>query len=688
MDTGAPNPKEYREVPGWVSYDERQKLEISNDLGILDKSELAVFLAVAEYSDKYKTTYLPLQEFYKYLYEYGLRTNTNALKVEDNIVSLLRKVYYYLHKKGYCRSDVRDNKITGIILLDPQSLKPEEVQNLINKLKNEYVEIKKDYDKPFIMGSYIPKSGLSSKVLSVVTIRELNQQKINELSRGAPLIKVLFPSNNDIIVLSDDLPQLMDIAFDKLKKHLSRNRDLSMLVLSKLKQQFQSLASVNKIDPILKDNTFDPKLWAALAAEIMDMSLSGEKGSSLYQSSEIIKFMSIISSDEIQKRSHTDKSMDILLKIMEAYAVPFSKSQILQLREKHAYLKLHSERDYIDLVNRFIKAYTVSESIDVPPRILRIKNGEEPKYLHRSHVMPNFFDKLDSIAYELKREFKDRMDQEGEVFLRDPMMRNPDIFDKYVSDYFHKKDPLIVQVVEDPDTLYSFLSFYGKNNPAINAQISRFFYSPTRENEVPHRKSLDEILLISWEKMLNEAKKQIPFIYRIPILGFLMKMLTGFGRYMDKAVEHQLDEKKKQPKLSQLLTVQKKRKPEAAENKKAVPVIQKDKEKARILKEQMISLQQKLIGNKDPDEMLAYFESKWNHTINPEARKENINMVKTKIHHRLGFIKNISADIIKRETTDMMKTEGSFKKVADTESLKNYIALYMIKHYLADKKDQ
>ncbi|MGA2141797.1 MAG: hypothetical protein ABSG94_05175, partial [Brevinematales bacterium] len=60
MEAGAPDPKIYRDIPGWVSYDERQKLEISNDLGIMDKNELAVFLAIAEYSDKYKTAYIPL----------------------------------------------------------------------------------------------------------------------------------------------------------------------------------------------------------------------------------------------------------------------------------------------------------------------------------------------------------------------------------------------------------------------------------------------------------------------------------------------------------------------------------------------------------------------------------------------------------------------------------------------------
>lgn len=32
MESSASIQKEYRDIPGWVSYDERQKLEISNDL--------------------------------------------------------------------------------------------------------------------------------------------------------------------------------------------------------------------------------------------------------------------------------------------------------------------------------------------------------------------------------------------------------------------------------------------------------------------------------------------------------------------------------------------------------------------------------------------------------------------------------------------------------------------------------
>ena len=683
MESSASIQKEYRDIPGWVSYDERQKLEISNDLGIMDKNELAVFLAIAEYSDKYKTAYIPLQEFYKYLYEYGLRTNTNALKVEDNIVSLLRKVYYYLHKKNYCRSDVKDNKITALILFDPQTLKPEEVQALINKLKNEYIIIKKDAEKPFITGDFIPKTGLSSKVLSVISIRELTQQKINELSKGAPLVKIIFPSNNDIIVLSEDLPFLVELAFDKLRKHLTRNHDMAMLLLSKLKQQFQSLASVNKMDAILKSNTVDPNLWAALAAEIMNMSLFNEKTSTIFESSEIIKYMSIIKSDEIQKKTHSDKSLEVLLKIMESYPLLFSKAQLLQLREKHAYLRLHSERDYIDLVNDLIKKYTVSESIDVPPRIVKVKEGEEQKFIYRSHILPNFFEKLDSIAYDLKKQLNDRMDKEKEAILKDPLIRNPDLFDNFVNDYFHKKDPVVVQVVEEPELLYSLLKFYGKNYPKVLSRIDRFFYSPTRDDEVPHMKSLGDILLISWDKILRDVNNRIPFIYRIPILGFILKLLSGFGKYMDKAVENQLYEKKNQPKLSQLLAA-KKDKPKNIEKKEAPDQGSiKEKQKIKMIKEQMLTLQQKLIGGKNLDDMLTYFESKWNHTINPEARQENINMVKTKIQHRLGFIKQVTADIVKRETNDMMKTESTFKKVADIESLKNYISLFMIKYYLS-----
>ncbi len=683
METGAPNPKEYMEIPGWVSYDERQKLEISNDLGIFDKNELAVFFAVAEYADKYKTSYLPLQNFYKYLYEYGLRTNVNALKVEDNIVALLRKVYYYLHRKNYCKSEMNDNKITAIILLDPQSLKPEEVQSLLQRLKREYEPIKEDYDKPFITGDYVPKSGLSSKVITVISIRELSQQRIAELIKGPPLTKIVFPSNNDIILLTEDLPYLLDLAFDKLKKHLSKNRDVSMLVLSKLKQQFQSLATVNKMDSIIRSSNIDPKLWASLATEIVNMSLSSEKASSIFQSSEIVKYMSILKSDEIQKKSHSDKSIEVLLKIMETYPLPFSKSQLLQMREKHAYLKLHSERDYIDLVNYFIKNYSSAEAVDVPPLLLPVKVGEEQKYLHRNHFLTNFFEKLDSISYEIKKQFNDKMDQKKEAFLKDPLMRNPDVFDNYVEEYFRKQDPMIVQFIENPSLLYSLLLFYGKNESRISSEISRFFYSPARENEAPHRRNISDILLISWEKMLKEARNRVPFIYKIPFIGLLLKWLKGFGKYMDKAVENQLQEKKKQPKLSQLLVVKKKIKAKPAQEQKEVPNVQeeKEKQKAKMIQEQMISLQKKLIGNKNPDEMLAYFEGKWNRTINPEARQENVEMIKTKIQHRLGFMKKITADTVRKEMSDMMRTEPVFKKVSDIESLKKYILLFMTKYY-------
>jgi len=691
MDKESPvNNEQYRDVPAWVSYEEKQKIEISNDLGMFDKNELAVFFAISEYADKYKTSYLPLQHLYKYLYEYGLKMNINSLKVEDNIVNLLRKVYFYLHRKNYCASEMKDNKITAIILTDPQSLKPEEIEALVFRLKKEYEQIKEDAEKPFPIGDSIPKSGLSSKVVNIVSIRELTNQKINAFTNKAPLTKILFPSNNDIVFPTDELSQLYEIAFNKLKKLLLRNRDIGMLVLSKIKQRYSSLSHIRHIEDVINSDNIDSNFWISFTTELIESALPAEKEEAIYQCAEIVKYLSILKGEEGQKKGNLEKSTEIILKVMETYPIQFSKSQILKLREKHPYLKLLSERDYIDLVNNIVKTKTVPESVDVPPALIPIKVGEDFRYLHRENFPTLFFDKIDSIAYEIKKELNEKMDKEKEAFLKNPIMKNPELFYNYVEEYFSKQDPFIVQTVENKPLLYSLLVYFGRKNKDIEQQINRFFYPPSAENEVPRSRMISDVLLISWEKIVKEVKLRTPIIFKIPLIGLILKLLMGFGRYMGKAVESQLEEKKRRDSLmdKEIKEIKEKKKEDKFKRNKKEEMPKKAisaEEKEKLHKQQILSFQKQLIGDRDPKEMLAYYESRWNRVLNAEARSANVEFVRAKIKNRLGFLKSITPEVIKEETANLIKTETVFKKISDLDSLKRYIALYMAYYYLNKK---
>jgi hypothetical protein len=686
----AVNPK-YKDIPLWVTYEERQKIDILNDLGLLDKNELAVFFALTEYAQKYQSCYLPLQGIYKYVYDYGLRNNNNILKIETNIVNLIKKVYFAMHKKKYAAAESNNNTIVAIILQDPNSLNKDEIDNLLNKLRNEYYNMSDDVAKPFPSGDYIPKSGISGKVLNIVSIKDLTNQKVRDLEQAGVITKILFPSGMEVAAPTEELRRIYDTALDKIMRHLQKAPDFSRLMIIRLKQQYPSATSINFTEDLIKYAENKPQFLVALATEVLNNIQNSEKEKGVRQSAEIIKFMAIQQSEIEQKKTHNEKSYEIILKIMENYPVAFTKGQLLQLREKHTYLKLYSERDYIELVNAFIQSYSTAESDSTPPLIIALKSASEPRYLHRTHFSKLFFDKIDSISYEIKKNITDRYNETSGINpSKDPLINSQAEFESFVDDYFSKQDPVVVQLMANPPMLYNLIRFAAAGNPSYSGQAERFFDTlSTYGNPVRH--PLCDILNLNRPKLLKELKHFSPASQRMSLIGRLLHWLFGFGSRMEKVMEKQIEERKKLSQTAHDIMVKQaqEKAAQAKKEKEQGKEIQKEstdkkakQEKILALKKQLENFRNQLAEGKDTATALSDFEKKWNHVINPQAREDNLRLVKSKVTIRLKFIKTPTPETIQKEINDIMKIEGVFESIHDRVSLRNYITLLMVDYFL------
>ncbi len=676
----------YKDVPEWVSYEEKRKIEILNEVGIFDKNEMALFFALTEYSEKYQTSYLPFKNLYRFIYDYGLKVNNNALKVEENIVNLLKKIYTPLHKKNYCLVDNQNNKIVAFILTNPKALDYDQIKNIIEKLKKEYQDMNQDERKPFPGGSYIPPSGLSAKFLNIVSIKNLSTQKITELEQAGPITKILLSNSNDFFIATEDLPTLLQKAFEKVKKFLLRSRETGSLIIVKLKRQYPSMTNINKPEDLTRIDINRPQFWASVCGEILSYVQSDAKEKVIAQSAEIVEYLSIIQGEQNQRQSHDDKSLEVTLKIMETYPILFSKKQLLQLREKHPYLKLYSERDYIDFVNRFINYASDTREDGVPPMIIPLNIKGEIKYIHRQHFFHTFFDKIDSLSYQIKKELLEKSKIEPISFMENPILRSQESFDKYIGEVFQKEDEMIVQILQNSDLLYRLMRFSAEKEPSLTGQIDRFFYPALHGNAVPAKKPLSEILQLDWNKILKDARANIPLTYRISFLRAIMKWFKGFGRSMEKAIDHQMIERQKMSRHSTPKVAHSK---EKAQEK---PLQSKEETNRKQKKEAMIkalqSYSKELLGQRDLQQTLSYYEAKWNLNLSQVAKQSNIEMVKEKILTRLRSVKNHSVETIKKETGDMMATEEIFHAVHDREALKSYIELYMTATVLQKEKKE
>jgi len=94
--------------------------------------------------------------------------------------------------------------------------------------------------------------------------------------------------------------------------------------------------------------------------------------------------------------------------------------------------------------------------------------------------------------------------------------------------------------------------------------------------------------------------------------------------------------------------------------------------------------EKELCEGRDVQSALNYYEEKWNHLLNNDARHEFVKVLNSRIISRSRFLKVPTPDIIRKETGDLLTTEDIFKNVRDKESLKNYILIAMTHMFLKD----
>jgi hypothetical protein len=264
------------------------------------------------------------------------------------------------------------------------------------------------------------------------------------------------------------------------------------------------------------------------------------------------------------------------------------------------------------------------------------------------------------------------------------------------------RHPDLISIFENPQLLFSLLVFEGGKDANIAKLMDRFFYPTVGRNDVPQLRTFAEILLIEREKLLKEARIRIPLAQRKSLFSMFLEWVRGFGksigRDIGRAVDTSLEQKKKAPRISEILQAGKENqdtsnaaKKTADQDQKAAakPVNKKlEMEKQIAFIRKLQDLQAEMIGKKDRREMMDYYDNRWNRTINKTAKEDNLKLVHGKILHRVKFLQTPSMEQIRKEASDMIRTDETLQKVYDMESLKNYILLYIIEYYTQKEEKQ
>ncbi len=669
----------YNFLPEWVTTRnclERQNLE--RDISLLNPHSISIFNAIIEYAEKYHSSYIPSDGLLKTIMEYGEKVKDVALKNQNTITEFLKPIYSFLVKNKYCIPELIEKKIVAIILKDPRSPTEEDIKNIVEVLKKEYEKCREEEKKPFPSIGEYSKFHFYPTELHIISLKEYVEKLSLPEDIDNPLIKILLPENVDIFIPTEIFKELYKIALAKIELYLSFSEN-SKLIFNKLKERFSNLKVLKDIKQIFPLDSNPSDLLASLATEVVGYIQSIEKDLALWESCQIIQSIAYKRGIESQKRILSQETFSMILKITEKIPSFFNRSVILKLRENYANFKLFSTEDFIRLTDEFLEKYS---SRDGSQPLIETVYHNEKIYIHRANFYKNLLNFLDKTFLELHKKMSSEYTHKAKIFLKEPFMRSESSFEEYVKNYLLSQGSFFVSFFHEPQYLYSILAYCESKNPEAKNATKRFFHNVNGKLVLKH---FSEILDLSHEKITKEAKLYLPFFEQFNIFEIIASIFKNLGKKVDKAVDSQLKARKEMPTLNELIKpVAKKTLPKPTTINHSDSKV-KQKQNNKIDTSRLETVKNEIIGNSSIEDMLSFYENRWNHVINPQTRKENLAYVKEKIASRLKLIKKPEYEIIKKEAEDLIETDKSLKSLSDQEALKKYIILVMIEYFLRKK---
>lgn len=663
--------------PEWIRADEARQIELAHSMGISSKDEVDLFVGICRYAEKYNTSQILLKPFYKELYTYAVQINNRNLQNEQQMLATLQEVYKTLYKNLYLSPIQENGKVIGFTLQDPRD-PANKIIPIIVSLRNALYLPAVSNPKPFPTRETLPPDVRTSEYVREVDIQTLSTGLVEEFKNQQDLIVVVkFPNETDMVVPAEDFASLPKIAWERLDRIFQTQPNMFALFVNKMRQIHKAtMPSIENVEQFFTWLQKDVSLLQAFCHQLI-ASADPKKENLLFQIGWILQAFTFLGKQAEKKEDFRKQAMHAILQIFERYAVPFSHRQVLGFREKSSVLRAFKENDYIDLVKEFLDTYTVPEKEGLPPAIFVFRLNGEVRYIHRSHFLRIFLDLLDSIALDIKQNLERQAEDRPSDFLRMPFMKTKELFVIYLQELVEEKNDMLADLLNNTPLLFQFLYYHVQKNAAIKPEALRFFENMDDISH-PVRRPLDEILRISYEDLVKLAEYNMPFNFVEFFLNVLVKPFQWFfglfGKKMDEAITKALAEKKE---MSEWLAATKSHKDKKQENYVSLSDVEKSTKNTKVNEESLADLIRSIAGREPVEEVLKNLGDKWNKTLSAEAKKDNFDLVHSKILSRLRFLKHIDASVVQHEISNIMRTEKFIEKIHNKDAFRAYITLWM-----------
>jgi len=663
--------------PDWIRADEARQIELAHSMGISSKDEVDCFVGICRYAEKYNTAQVLLKPLYKELFSYAVQINNRNLQNETQLMTVLQEVYKTLYKNLYLSPLQENGKVIGFTLQDPRDPANKLIPVMVS-LRNVLYLPAVSNPKPFPSRENLPPEVRTSEYVREVDIQALSTPLLEDITKASDHIVVLkFPNDTTVAVPADDMPSLPKIALERLDRIFQVQPNIFALFVNKMRQIHKATAPpIENVDQFFAWIQKDVSLMQSFCHQVIS-SVDPAKENLLFQIGWILQAFTFLRKQVDKKEDFRKNALRAILQIFERYAVPFSHRQILGFREKSSVLRAFKENDYIDLVKEFLDTYTVPEKEGLPPPIFVFRLNGEVRYIHRSHFLRIFLDMVDSLALQIKQDLEKQAEERPSEFLRMPFMKTRDLFGIYLQELLEEKNDMLSDFLNNTPLLFQFLYYHVQKNPALKSEALRFFEN-MEDPLHPIRRPLDEILRVSYEDLVALAENNMPLNLAEFFFNVLVKPFQWFfglfGKKMNDAITKALEEKKE---MSEWLSSARVRKNKKTDNYITLSDVQKSTQKTKVNEESLSDLIRSLIGREPIEKALSTLEEKWNKTLSPDARKDNLDLVHSKMLGRLRFLRHVDARVVQQEVSNLMRTEKFVEKIHNKDAFRAYLTLWM-----------
>jgi hypothetical protein len=364
-----------------------------------------------------------------------------------------------------------------------------------------------------------------------------------------------------------------------------------------------------------------------------------------------------------QKRSG---ALAALEQVMNKPPYYFNKEAIARFVDSKGIplLGQYSEQDLSDFLHT---ATTALDKNNLPPMLVFKTENDITYFIYKNKVLPLVV-RLCADARDVARDTltKDWF-EELKNFETVPAMKDQNAFNKCLEQVVRKNSPILYAILNS--TFLSLVHYEARNanDPAIT-QLNLFSNGKLQ--------SYSDLLMLSRQEILTDAKILLPFWYSIPLISWFAKLL------LKKPVRK---EKKNKIKQSQDETVIMLKDGEADDANQ--PFTARTKDTTR--KEEFIAaaknVEQILVpADSSLERELAAYAHQWNPLIDKIARAdltEDINSLirdYTRKILRTTKSSNFTAERIKELAETLCRTPN-LQKIKEQEQLIMYVSLYMVK---------